>query len=98
MLKDSYHVVKGVELQCSLGSIQYAVSIEIYIYYMALLAIARGGQTASLVRSDRLLEALIHSSSPLSSSIHKKGPEKMWLQIITNRPNWVENLLWRIFK
>jgi hypothetical protein len=27
MLKVSYHVVKGVELQCSLGSIQYAVSI-----------------------------------------------------------------------
>jgi hypothetical protein len=27
MLKDSYYAVKGVELQCSLGSIQYAVSI-----------------------------------------------------------------------
>jgi hypothetical protein len=27
LLKVSYHVVKGVELQCFLGSIQYAVSI-----------------------------------------------------------------------
>jgi hypothetical protein len=27
MLKVSYHDVKGVELQCILGSIQYAVSI-----------------------------------------------------------------------
>jgi hypothetical protein len=27
MLKISYHAVKGVELQCSLGPIQYAVSI-----------------------------------------------------------------------
>jgi hypothetical protein len=27
MLKVSYHAVKGVELQCSLRSIQYAVSI-----------------------------------------------------------------------
>jgi hypothetical protein len=27
MLMVSYHAVKGVELQCSLGSIQYAVSI-----------------------------------------------------------------------
>jgi hypothetical protein len=27
MLKVSYHSVNGVELQCSLGSIQYAVSI-----------------------------------------------------------------------
>jgi hypothetical protein len=27
MLKVSYHAVKGVELQCFLGSIQYAVSI-----------------------------------------------------------------------
>jgi hypothetical protein len=28
MLKVSYHAVKGVELQCFLGSIQYAVSIK----------------------------------------------------------------------
>jgi hypothetical protein len=27
LLKVSYHAVKGVELQCSLGSIQYAMSI-----------------------------------------------------------------------
>jgi hypothetical protein len=27
MLKVSYHAIKGVELQYSLGSIQYAVSI-----------------------------------------------------------------------
>jgi hypothetical protein len=27
MLKVSYHAVKGVELQCFLGYIQYAVSI-----------------------------------------------------------------------
>jgi hypothetical protein len=27
MLKVSYHAIKGVELQCFLGSIQYAVCI-----------------------------------------------------------------------
>jgi hypothetical protein len=27
LLKVSYHAAKGVELQCSLGSIQYTVSI-----------------------------------------------------------------------